>query len=262
MTLELQGIGVSRGIAIGRAHIVFHNQPDVREYIIPSFSIEQEVARLSNANELAKQQLLSIRDHIPTNAPTDVSSFIDTHLLMLNDSSLTTVPIDMIRTRRCNAEWALQLQRDALINVFNEMDDPYLRTRQDDIDHVVNRIHRLLADENVLEHEIPDGRLKGHIIIAEDLTPADTVLMQHQGIAGFVTEHGGATSHTTILARSLGIPAIVGVESVRRYIQDNEPLILDGELGSIIAGASDTVTSEYQHQTNRIPTTRSLIKSI
>ena len=248
MTLELQGIGVSRGIAIGRAHIVFHNQPDVREYIIPSFSIEQEVARLSNATELAKQQLLSIRDHIPTNAPTDVSSFIDTHLLMLSDSSLTTVPIDMIRTRRCNAEWALQLQRDALINVFNEMDDPYLRTRQDDIDHVVNRIHRLLADENVLDHEIPDGRLKGHIIIAEDLTPADTVLMQHQGIAGFVTEHGGATSHTTILARSLGIPAIVGVESVRRYIQDNEPLIIDGELGSLIAKASSAVTSEYQHR--------------
>ena len=248
MTLELQGIGVSRGIAIGRAHIVFHNQPDVREYIIPSFSIEQEVARLNNATELAKQQLLSIRDHIPTNAPTDVSSFIDTHLLMLSDSSLTTVPIDMIRTRRCNAEWALQLQRDALINVFNEMDDPYLRTRQDDIDHVVNRIHRLLADENVLDHEIPDGRLKGHIIIAEDLTPADTVLMQHQGIAGFVTEHGGATSHTTILARSLGIPAIVGVESVRRYIQDNEPLIIDGELGSLIAKASSAVTSEYQHR--------------
>ena len=248
MTLELQGIGVSRGIAIGRAHIVFHNQPDVREYIIPSFSIEQEVARLNNATELAKQQLLSIRDHIPTNAPTDVSSFIDTHLLMLSDSSLTTVPIDMIRTRRCNAEWALQLQRDALINVFNEMDDPYLRTRQDDIDHVVNRIHRLLADENVLDHEIPDGRLKGHIIIAEDLTPADTVLMQHQGIAGFVTEHGGATSHTTILARSLGIPAIVGVESVRRYIQDNEPLIIDGELGSLIAKASSAVISEYQHR--------------
>ena len=248
MTLELQGIGVSRGIAIGRAHILFHNQPHVREYLIPAFSIEQEVDRLNNATELARQQLLSIRDHIPTNAPTDVSAFIDTHLLMLSDSSLTSVPIEMIRTRRCNAEWALQLQRDALINVFNEMDDPYLRTRQDDVDHVVNRIHRLLADEKVAEHEIPDGRLKGHIIIAEDLTPADTVLMQHQGIAGFVTEHGGATSHTTILARSLGIPAIVGIESVRRYIQDNEPLILDGELGTLIAGADDTVTAEYQQR--------------
>jgi phosphotransferase system enzyme I (PtsI) len=248
VTLELQGLGVSRGIAIGRAHILFHNQLDVREYLIPAFSIEQEVDRLKNATEQAREQLLAIRDHIPANAPTDVSSFIDTHLLMLNDSSLTTIPIGMIRSRRCNAEWALQLQRDALINVFNEMDDPYLRTRQDDIDHVVTRIHRILADEQVADHEIPDGRLKGHIIIAEDLTPADTVLMQHQGIAGFVTEHGGATSHTTILARSLGIPAIVGIESVRRYIQDNEPLILDGELGILIASADDTITAEYQQK--------------
>jgi phosphoenolpyruvate-protein phosphotransferase (PTS system enzyme I) len=248
VTLELQGIGVSRGIAIGRAHILFHNQPDVREYLIPAFSIEQEVDRLNNATEQARQQLIAILGQIPTNAPTDVSSFIDTHLLMLNDSSLTSVPIEMIRSRRCNAEWALQLQRDALINVFNEMDDPYLRTRQDDIDHVVTRIHRILADEQVAEHEIPDGRLKGHIIIAEDLTPADTVLMQHQGIAGFVTEHGGATSHTTILARSLGIPAIVGIESVRRYTQDNEPLIIDGELGTLIAGADDSITAEYQEK--------------
>ena len=248
MTLELQGIGVSRGIAIGKAHILFHNQPDVREYLIPEFSIEQEVDRLLDAIEDARHQLKSIRDQIPANAPADVSSFIDTHLLMLNDSSLTKVPIEMIQTRRCNAEWALQLQRDALINVFNEMDDPYLRTRRDDVDHVVNRIHRILADQNAGDHELTDGRLKGHIIIAEDLTPADTVLMQHQGIAAFVTEHGGATSHTTILARSLGIPAIVGIESIRRYIQDNEPLIVDGETGTLIAGADDTTTAEYQQR--------------
>lgn len=248
MTLELQGIGVSRGIAIGRAHILFHNQPDVREYLIPAFSIEQEVDRFLAAIELARQQLKAIRNHIPANAPSDVASFIDTHLLMLNDSSLSKVPVDMIRQRRCNAEWALQLQRDALINVFNEMDDPYLRTRCDDVDHVVNRIHRILADQEVADHEIPDGRLKGHIIIAEDLTPADTVLMQHQGIAAFVTEHGGATSHTTILARSLGIPAIVGVESVRRYIQDNEQLIVDGEAGILIAGADDRTANEYEQR--------------
>ncbi|MBL4638531.1 MAG: phosphoenolpyruvate--protein phosphotransferase, partial [Proteobacteria bacterium] len=248
MTLELQGIGVSRGIAIGKAHILFHNQPDIREYLIPEFSIEQEIDRLLDAIEDARQQLKAIRNHIPANAPADVTSFIDTHLLMLKDSSLTKVPIEMIKTRRCNAEWALQLQRDALINVFNEMDDPYLRTRRDDVDHVVNRIHRVLADQDAGDHELADGRLKGHIIIAEDLTPADTVLMQHQGIAAFVTEHGGATSHTTILARSLGIPAIVGIESVRRYIQDNELLIIDGESGILIAGADDTTTLEYQQR--------------
>ncbi len=248
MTLELQGIGVSRGIAIGRAHILLHNQPDIREYLIPAFSIDQEIDRLVNATEQARQQLRSIRDSIPSNAPTDVAAFINTHLLMLNDSSLTTIPIEMIQTRRCNAEWALQLQRDALINVFNEMDDPYLRTRRDDVDHVVNRIHRFLADADVATHEIPDGRLKDHIIIAEDLTPADTMLMQHQGIAAFVTEHGGTTSHTTILARSLGIPAIVGVKSVRRYIQDNEPLIIDGETGILIANANAATITEYQQR--------------
>lgn len=248
MTLELQGIGVSRGIAIGKAHILFHNQPDVREYLIPKELIRQEVIRFEAAIAAAGEQLRAIKTHIPANAPTDVSSFIDTHILMLNDSSLTQVPIEMIRTRGCNAEWALQLQRDALINVFKEMNDPYLKTRQDDVDHVVNRIHRNLAQEDFADHEIPDGRLKGHIIIAEDLTPADTVLMQHQEIAGFVTEHGGATSHTTILARSLGIPAIIGVESVRRYIQDNEPLIIDGETGTLIAGADDGLTAQYQQR--------------
>jgi phosphoenolpyruvate-protein phosphotransferase (PTS system enzyme I) len=246
MTLELQGLGVSRGIAIGKAHILFHNQPDVREYLIPAFAIEEEVERFCDALTEAKKQLKSIRNQIPANAPTDVYAFIDTHLLMLNDSSLSKVPVEMIRSRHCNAEWALQLQRDALINVFNEMDDPYLRTRRDDVDHVVNRVHRILSDQEVADHEIPDGRLKGHIIIAEDLTPADTLLMQHQGIAAFVTEHGGATSHTTILARSLGIPAIVGVGSVRRYIQDNELLIVDGENGMLLAGADEITEAEYR----------------
>ena len=248
MSLELQGIGVSRGIAIGRAHILFHNKPDVKEYLLDDDQIKPEIKRLKKATKIARQQLKEVKKQIPANAPADVSSFIDTHILMLNDSTLSKVPAEMIRTRHCNAEWALQLQRDALINVFDEMEDPYLRTRRDDVDHVVNRIHRILADEDPADHEIADGRLKGCIIIAEDLTPADTVLMQHQGIAAFVTEHGGATSHTTILARSLGIPAIVGVESVRRYIQDNEPLIIDGESGTLIAGADETTTAEYQQR--------------
>jgi len=248
MSLELQGLGVSRGIAIGNAHILFHNQPDVHEYIVAEDKVEQEVSRLQWATKQAKKQLKAIRKNIPANAPADVSTFIDTHLLMMKDSSLTKIPVEMIRSRHCNAEWALQLQRDALINVFNEMDDPYLRTRRNDVDHVVNRIHRLLANEGNTDKEISDGRLKGAIIIAEDLTPADTMLMQHQGIAAFVTEHGGATSHTTILARSLGIPAIVGIGSLRRYIQDNEALIVDGETGILIAGADSSTFEEYQQR--------------
>ena len=246
MTLELQGLGVSRGIAIGNAHILFHNKPDVPEYNIIDSAIEQEVERLLTALEEAKSQLKSVRAQIPANAPTDVTSFIDTHILMLNDSSLSKVPVEMIRSRRCNAEWALQLQRDALINVFDEMDDPYIRTRKNDVEHVVNRIHNILADNEPVEYDIADGRLNGKIIIAEDLTPADTILMQHENIAAFVTEHGGATSHTTILARSLGIPAIVSVGSLRRYIQDNEQVIIDGENGILIAGAGEAIIKEYE----------------
>ncbi|PCJ31771.1 MAG: phosphoenolpyruvate--protein phosphotransferase [Gammaproteobacteria bacterium] len=248
MNLELQGVGVSRGIAIGKAHILFHNKPDVEEYLVDEKDIEKEVQRLQAANEQATIQLRSIRNTIPANAPADVSSFIDTHLLMLQASSLTQVPMDMIRNRRCNAEWALQLQRDALINVFDEMDDPYLRTRRDDVDHVVNRILRFLVNEHARADDVTEGKLKGRIIIAEDLTPADTMLMQHQGIAAFVTEHGGATSHTTILARSLGIPAIVGVGSLRRYIQDNETLIIDGETGTLIAGSDKATLLEYSQR--------------
>ncbi len=248
MSLELQGIGVSRGIAMGRAHILFRDQPDTPEYCIPPEHIDKEVKRLKTATKIARKQLKAIRKKIPGDAPADVSAFIDTHLLMLKDSTLTKIPANMIRKRGCNAEWALQLQRDSLVSVFEEIDDPYLRTRKDDIDHVINRIHRILSDEETSIEEILPGNPKGAIIVADDLSPADTVLMQNKGIAGFVIEHGGITSHTTILARSLGIPAIVSLPSARRYIQDNEPLIIDGTNGTLIAGATLEISNAYKER--------------
>ncbi len=248
MSLELQGLGVSRGIAMGRAHILFRDKPDTLEYCIPPEFIDKEVKRLKKATKLARKQLKAIRKKIPGDAPADVASFIDTHLLMLKDSTLTKIPANMIRKRGCNAEWALQLQRDALVSVFDEIDDPYLRTRKDDVDHVINRLHRILNDEETSIEDILPEHLKGAIIVADDLTPADTVLMQSQGIAGFVIEHGGVTSHTTILARSLGIPAIVSLPSARRYIQDNEALIIDGTNGTLIAGATLEISNAYKER--------------
>jgi phosphotransferase system enzyme I (PtsI) len=121
-----------------------------------------------------------------------------------------------------------------LVAVFDEMDDAYLRTRKDDVDFVVNRIQRVLLNQSPLQHEKPDQRLTGYIVMANDLTPADTVLMQHHGIAAFATESGGPTSHTAILARSLGIPAIVGLQNALRYVKDNEEIILDGSRGIIL----------------------------
>ena len=122
----------------------------------------------------------------------------------------------------CNAEWALKLQRDALVNVFDEMADAYLSTRKDDVDHVVNRILRVLLKQKPLLEEIPDEHLKSKLIVADDLTPADTVLMQHYNIAAFSTEFGGATSHTAILARNLRIPAVVGLHNAKKLVKNDD----------------------------------------
>ena len=247
MTIALHGMGVSRGIAIGKVHIVKRDQLDIREYSIKQHLIDDEIKRFENAVTNARQQLRAIREHIPESTSADIEEFIDTHLLMLGDVALTEEPMRLIKELACNAEWALKLQRDALVTVFDEMDDAYLRTRKDDVDYVVNRIQRLLLNQTPLQHEKPDQKLAGYIVMANDLTPADTVLMQHHGIAAFATESGGPTSHTAILARSLGIPAIVGLKNALRYIKDGDELILDGVRGIILVDPDRYALSDYRH---------------
>ncbi|MFT5425218.1 MAG: phosphotransferase system enzyme I (PtsI) [Gammaproteobacteria bacterium] len=246
MTIALHGMGVSKGIAIGKVHIVKRDQLDIRKYSIKKHLIDEEIKRFENALANARQQLRAIREHIPEATSDDIEAFIDTHLLMLDDAALTEEPMRLIKDLSCNAEWALKLQRDALVTVFDEMDDAYLRTRKDDVDHVVNRIHRVLLNQTPLQHEKPDQRLTGYIVLANDLTPADTVLMQHHGIVAFATESGGPTSHTAILARSLGIPAIVGIHNALRYIKDDDELILDGSRGIILLNADKQELSHYR----------------
>jgi phosphotransferase system enzyme I (PtsI) len=246
MTIALHGMGVSRGIAIGKVHVVKRDQLDIREYSIKRHRLGDEIKRFENALTNARQQLRAIREHIPDSTSVDIEAFIDTHLLMLDDVALTKEPMRLIKELSCNAEWALKLQRDALVAVFDEMDDAYLRTRKDDVDYVVNRIQRLLLNQTPLKHEKSDQRLTGYIVMANDLTPADTVLMQHHGIAAFATEFGGPTSHTAILARSLGIPAIVGLQNALRYIKDDEEIILDGSRGIILVDPERHELSHYQ----------------
>ena len=126
------------------------------------------------------------------------------------------------------------------------MDDPYLRTRKDDVDHVVNRMQRILLNQGPMRHEVPDSRLRGYIVLADDLTPADTVLMQHHGIAAFATEHGGPTSHTAILARSLGIPSIVGLHQAHRYVREEDLVIIDGISGVLLVDPDPETIRYYE----------------
>jgi phosphotransferase system enzyme I (PtsI) len=219
MTFSLHGIGASKGIAIGKVHVVTRGNMEVPEYTVEKTAVEKEVKRFKTAIAGARADLAAIKGQIPPETATDIAAFIDTHLLMLDDTAITKAPIKIIREQRQNAEWALKLQRDALVSVFEAMEDSYLRTRKDDIDHVVNSVQlRLLHTEGLTPRT--DDSFAGKIVFADDLTPADTVLMQHQGVAAFVTEFGGPNSHTAILARSLRIPAVVGLHNAGPYLRD------------------------------------------
>ena len=247
MALMMNGLGVSKGIAIGGVHILHRNSLEVYERTIKQSQIKSEIQRFNSAIKRASQQLKKIQNSIPAGAPKDIASFIESHLLMLDDAMLSSAPIDIIKENRCNAEWALQLQRDKLIAVFELMEDEYLKTRQDDIDHVINLIQKMLYDQKYeVEKEIQT--LRGSIVVADDLTPADTVVLQHQSIAGFITELGGPLSHTAIIARSLGIPAIVGVQDARQLLKNNEQIIIDGAEGMILAGVDEKTIREYKHK--------------
>ncbi|HED32603.1 MAG TPA: phosphoenolpyruvate--protein phosphotransferase [Gammaproteobacteria bacterium] len=235
MPVSLKGIGVSNGICIGQAYVYYRELPEVLEYSISKYDTDREIKRFEDARDQAQTQLNNIKSTAASETPHDISQFIDTHLLMLDDPVLYEDTVSHIRARLCNAEWALQAQVERIVKVFDDMNDPYLKTRKDDILHVAERIQRCMMHEPEINHDSDklDSHLKGRIVVADDLTPADTILMQHQKVVGFITEYGGPLSHTAILARNLGIPAIVGVHNARSFIQANEQLILDGSTGLI-----------------------------
>lgn len=246
MSLALYGLGVSRGIAIGAVHLLKREELEPIEVnLADAAAVEAEVQRLTSAVAEATQQLRTVLRSIPSDTPSDIGAFIDAHLMMLGDAAFLSEPIRIIRERRCNAEWAVRLQRDALLKVFESMDDPYLRTRRDDVRHVVLRILRVLAGVGPLSQESA-AALNGLVVVADDLTPADTVQLQQAGIAAFIIEHGGPTSHTAILARSLNIPAIVGLVQARRYLLTGEPVVVDGTAGAVLVDLDEVVLEYYR----------------
>ena len=246
MSVMFNGIGVSRGFGIGEAQILERDQPEVAEIKLPEAELEQEIERFHTAVEVARTQLREVLKIIPSDTPGDIEAFIESHLLMLNDPMLRDGPIRIIRDQCCNAEWALKQQRDAIVSVFEAMDDAYLRTRKDDVEHVMRRIQQALHTPGSEIKPEAQQDWHGRIVVADDLTPADTVHMQHQGVSGFITESGGQLSHTAILARSLGIPAVVGVHEARRYMRNGEQVIIDGQSGLVIATPDDSTVAHYE----------------
>ncbi len=259
MSIYISGIGVSKGIAIGEAYVLAREQFDVRQTNLPASKIKSEIKRFKKALALANRQLHDIKNKIAKNTADDIVVFIDTHLLMMEDPAFNEGTIINIKEHLCNAEWALKMQGDRLVQVFDEMEDPYLRTRKDDVLHVVKRIQIALSGNKVNK---ANASYKGKIIVTDDLTPADTIMMQQQNVAGFITEFGGPLSHTAILARNLGIPAIVGMHHARHLIHRGENLIIDGSSGTAINHPDDKSLKFYRAVKRSESAKRNLLKTL
>jgi phosphotransferase system enzyme I (PtsI) len=245
MSFTIHGIGVSGGIAIGHAHLLSHAQLEVEHYTISAAEIPQEQARFDHAIATARAELAAISEYIPANAPPEFEGFLNLHLMILGDSTLSEAPRELIATRKCNAEWAVSQQAEELLDQFERIEDEYLRERKGDVVQVVERVIKALTGQP--RHiPVPRHKEEDSILVAHDLSPADVILFKQHRYSSFVTDLGGATSHTAIIARSLNIPSIVALHHARALIRENELLIVDGSNGVVIVNPDKYVLSEYR----------------
>ncbi len=244
MSFTLHGIGVSSGIAIGRAHLVTHAQLEVPHLEITEADVAQEQARFESAIGRVRGELSQLASHIPHNAPAEFGAFLNVHLMILGDEMIAAAPKAMIAAQLCNAEWALKQQMEALLEQFDRIDDPYLRERKTDVRQVVERVlAALILDTTSAAIASPED---GSILVARDLSPADVILFKQHRFASFITDLGGTTSHTAIVARSLGIPSIVALHHARELVREDELLIVDGGHGVVIVNPDETTLAEYR----------------
>ncbi len=253
-SFTLHGIPVSRGIAIGRAHLLRPAARDVKHYLVAEEKVEAEVARLTAAINAVNQELQAVRRDLPPDAPSELAAFIDVHALILADPIIAEHPLKIIRSRHYNAEWALLTQIDELSAQFDEIEDDYLRERKNDILQVGERIlKRLTGSASPLPAPVSsDGAIAQMIIVAHDISPADMLQFRDRAFVGFVTDLGGQNSHTAIVARSLDIPAAVGMSNASALIAEDDWVIIDGDAGIVIVDPAPIVLEQYRERQNQL----------
>ncbi|MGV3629211.1 MAG: phosphoenolpyruvate--protein phosphotransferase [Betaproteobacteria bacterium] len=246
MSFTIHGIGVSGGIAIGHAHLVSHTRLEVSHYDVPAAKLAEETARFDRAVNSVRTELEELRGSVPAGAPAEFGAFIDLHLMILGDTTLSVMPRAIIENERCNAEWALKIQTDELLQQFDAIEDSYLRERRTDVIQVAQRVMKALSGQPGYVPPPAGDSDRDLVLVAHDLSPADVVLFKQHQFASFVTDLGGATSHTAIVARSLNIPCIVALHHARQLVRENEIIIVDGTQGVIIIDPDPQVLAEYQ----------------
>src|SRR5688572_12310368 len=261
MNFVLHGHAVSTGITIGQAHLVSSARLEVAHYEIEADQVEGEIARFDAALRAAQQELSDLKDHIPAGSPAEFEAFLNLHRMILDDSALSQAPRELIRSRRANAEWALVQQMEKLTDRFDEIDDPYLRERKADVQQAVERVLKeMMGGSRPPEPALSEE--KELIVVAHDLSPADMILFKKHRFGGFVTDVGGVTSHTAIVARSLGIPAIVGLHHARHMISEGETLIVDGQNGVLIVNPDALVLAEYRLRESQLGLERQRLRRL
>ncbi len=265
MSFTLHGIPVSGGIAIGRAHLITAVALDVAHYRIDAAQVEAEQARLESAVKAVQVELKALHAGLSASAPGELGAFLDLHWMILADPMLSKEPLRIIGERLCNAEWALIQQMDALIAQFDEIEDEYLRERKHDVTQVVERVlKRMMGAQTAMQSALSKKRSEEGqmIVVAHDLSPADMLLFKEHQFAGFVTDIGGQTSHTAIMARSLALPAIVALHHARQVIEEDDWLILDGTAGVLIVAPHAPVLNEYLLKRRSVELERKKLKRI
>ena len=251
MSIQVFGLPVSRGVAIGRAVMVAASRVDVAHYYIDPDHVPDEVARLRHARDTVVDELSTLKRELPPDAPGELAALLDVHLMLLHDEVMAGATKHWIEARHYNAEWALSAQTEVVARQFDEMEDDYLRERKADIEQVAERVLRVLAKEDVrLPLQRADAaNLFGEdplILVANDIAPADMMQFKGSVFTGFVTDVGGRTSHTAIVARSMDIPAVVGAREVSRLVRQDDWLIVDGDNGVVLVDPPPIVLEEYR----------------
>ncbi len=247
----IQGIGASPGIVTGKAFMVERSKVRAPEKRIQSVQVDDEVKRFLRAIQESRNQLMEIKEKILDPEVRRHSFILDVHLMILDDQMLIQDTIDTIRKKKVNPEWALDLTLEKLDTAFKAIEDEYLRERRSDLHYVSGRIFR-----NLLGKKHDDiAKIKGKVIVvAHDLSPADTLQMNLKNLAGFITDIGGKVSHTAILARSLGIPAVVGLEVGTSLINGGDLLMMDGDTGEVVINPTEKVSESFFERKRRIKT--------
>lgn len=261
MSFTLRGVGVSGGIAIGHAHLVSHVTLEVAHYAVPQSEIENEAARLDSAFNMVRAELDSLHASVSGPAAAEYGAFLDLHRMILDDSTLSVAAKTYVTQNQCNAEWAVTQQMNVLLEQFEQIEDDYLRERKTDVVQVVERVLKaLLGHPGYVPPPVKhDG---DSILVAHDLSPADVIQYKRHRFTAFLTDLGGLTSHTAIVARSLNIPSIVALHHARQLIRDNDLLIVDGSQGVVIINPDKRVLSEYRSRQSQLELEKRKLKRI